>query len=57
MSPTAGREPLPVIVSDLISVTVGFNPFRQQDKTITDVVMVGVFVAVTLAVVAWAVLG
>jgi hypothetical protein len=36
---------------------VGFNPFRQQDKTATDVVIVVTFIAVTLVVVLWAFLG
>ena len=36
---------------------VGFNPFRQQENTRTDVVVVVVFLAVTLLVVGWAVLG
>jgi len=36
---------------------VGFNPFRQQDKTRTDVIVVAIFVTITLLVVAWAVMG
>jgi len=36
---------------------VGFNPFRQQDKTRTDIVVVAAFLVITLLVVAWAVLG
>jgi len=36
---------------------VGFNPFRQQDKTTTDVVIVAVFVVIIVAVVVWAFVG
>jgi diacylglycerol kinase len=36
---------------------VGFNPFRQQDKTATDVVIVAVFIVIIVAVVVWAFVG
>jgi hypothetical protein len=36
---------------------VGFNPFRQQDKTATDVVIVAIFLAIIVTVVLWAFLG
>ena len=36
---------------------VGFNPFRQQNKTKTDVVVVVTFIVITLLVVLWALLG
>jgi hypothetical protein len=36
---------------------VGFNPFRQQAKTRTDVVVVIIFGVITLLVVLWALLG
>jgi hypothetical protein len=35
---------------------MGFNPFRKQDKTLTDVVMVVLALAATIALVIWAVL-
>jgi hypothetical protein len=33
---------------------VGLNPFRQQDKTWTDVLLVVGFIALTALVVIWA---
>jgi hypothetical protein len=36
---------------------VGFNPFRQKDKTMTDVVLVVGFMLLTLLVVGWALFG
>jgi hypothetical protein len=33
---------------------VGFNPFRKQERTTADVVMVVLAVVVTLALVTWA---
>jgi hypothetical protein len=36
---------------------VGFNPFRQQDRTATDVVIVAVFMVIIVAVVLWAFVG
>jgi hypothetical protein len=36
---------------------VGFNPFRQHDKTGTDIAVVVIFVAITFVVVLWALLG
>jgi hypothetical protein len=36
---------------------VGFNPFRQQDKSTLDVLIVAIFLCVTLGVVLWALLG
>lgn len=36
---------------------MGFNPFREQKPTTTDVLLVIVFVAVTAALVAWGFLG
>jgi hypothetical protein len=36
---------------------VGFNPFRQQDKTTADVAIVVVFVVLTVVVVLWALFG
>ena len=41
----------------LRSRAVGFNPFRQQDKTRADVVVVIVFILITLIAVLWAFLG
>lgn len=35
---------------------MGFNPFREQDKTIVDIVMIALAVAATAAVIAWALL-
>jgi len=35
---------------------VGFNPFREQEKTTLDIAMVVFAVVATLAVIAWAVL-
>ncbi len=34
---------------------MGFNPFRQQRRTATDVVLVVVFALITFAFVAWAI--
>lgn len=34
---------------------MGFNPFREQDKTVFDVVVVVLTLAVALALVAWAI--
>ncbi len=34
---------------------MGFNPFRQQDKTAADVVVVVLFALITFAFVAWAI--
>jgi hypothetical protein len=36
---------------------MGLNPFRDQDRTAFDIVIVVLFVIITAAVVAWAVLG
>jgi hypothetical protein len=36
---------------------MGFNPFRDQKRSATDIVLVVVFVAVTLAFVAWGFFG
>lgn len=36
---------------------VGFNPFRQQDKTGVDVAIVVTFIIITAAVVLWALFG
>jgi len=36
---------------------MGFNPFRKQDRSTLDVVLVVVFVALTLAFVAWGFFG
>jgi len=36
---------------------VGFNPFRKQRKTTVDVVIVAVFIAIIVALVAWGFLG
>jgi len=33
---------------------VGFNPFREQDKTALDIAMVVIAVLATVAVIAWA---
>ena len=41
----------------LRSRLVGFNPFRQQDKTRTDLIVVITFLVITLAVVLWAFVG
>ena len=45
------------IIKRLRSRAVGFNPFRQQDKTRTDVLIVITFLVITLLVVVWAVVG
>jgi hypothetical protein len=36
---------------------VGFNPFRQQEKTAVDVTIVAVFVVIIVLVVLWAIFG
>jgi hypothetical protein len=36
---------------------VGFNPFRQQDTTRTDIIVVITFLVITLGVVLWAFIG
>jgi hypothetical protein len=36
---------------------VGFNPFREHEKSALDIAMVVVAVLATLAVIAWAILG
>lgn len=36
---------------------VGFNPFRRQDKTTVDVIIVAVFLVIIVLVVLWAILG
>jgi diacylglycerol kinase len=36
---------------------VGFNPFRQQEKTATDMVIVAVFMVIIVAVIVWAFVG
>ena len=36
---------------------VGLNPFRQQDKTALDLVIVVGFIALTLGAVLWAFIG
>jgi hypothetical protein len=36
---------------------MGFNPFRQHDKSTVDYVIVAVFLVITTVVVLWAVLG
>ena len=41
----------------LRSRSVGFNPFRQQEKTRTDLIVVITFLVITLAVVLWAFVG
>ena len=38
-------------------VAMGFNPFRDQKRSTTDIVLVVVFVVLTLAVVAWGFFG
>jgi hypothetical protein len=35
---------------------VGFNPFREHDKSVIDIVMVVVAILAGLAAIAWAVL-
>jgi hypothetical protein len=34
---------------------VGFNPFREQERSAIDIVMVVVAILATLAVIAWAI--
>ena len=36
---------------------MGFNPFRNQDRTTLDLVIVVAFVIITATVVGWALLG
>jgi len=36
---------------------MGFNPFREQKRSATDIVLAVVFIVVTLAVVAWGFFG
>lgn len=36
---------------------VGFNPFREHEKSALDIIMVVVAILATLAVIAWAILG
>jgi hypothetical protein len=50
-------DPRPTEWKQLRSRGVGFNPFRQQDKTRTDVVVVVTFLVITLIVVVWAFVG
>ena len=33
---------------------MGFNPFREQERSVVDIVMVVLAVLATLAVIAWA---
>ncbi len=35
---------------------MGFNPFRDHDKTVLDIVMVVLAVLATIGVIAWAIL-
>lgn len=50
-------DPRPADPQQLRSGAVGFNPFRQQDKTRTDVIVVITFLVITLGVVLWAFVG
>ena len=36
---------------------MGLNPFRDQDRTLFDIVVVVLFVVITAVVVGWALLG
>jgi len=36
---------------------MGFNPFRQQKRSVTDIVLVVVFVVLTLGLVGWGFFG
>jgi hypothetical protein len=36
---------------------MGFNPFRDHERSTLDIVLVVVFLVITAAVVAWALLG
>jgi hypothetical protein len=36
---------------------VGFNPFREQEKSVLDIVMVVLAILATAAVIVWAVAG
>jgi hypothetical protein len=36
---------------------MGFNPFRPQSRSVTDILLVAGFAALTIAVVLWAFLG
>ncbi len=47
----ARRTPVPTML------VMGFNPFRKQRTSTTDVAIVVVFVALTLALVAWGFFG
>jgi hypothetical protein len=38
-------------------LSMGFNPFRDQDRTALDIVIVVLFVIITVVVVGWALLG
>ena len=38
----------------LPSPPMGFNPFREQERSVVDIVMVVLAVLATLAVIAWA---
>ncbi len=49
--PMARRTPVPTML------VMGFNPFRKQRTSTTDVAIVVVFVALTLALVAWGFFG
>ncbi len=40
---------------DLICALMGFNPFRQQQRTVVDVALVVVFALITFGFVAWAI--
>lgn len=41
----------------LVSLGVGFNPFRQQRRSSADYLMVAAAVVICVALVAWALLG
>ena len=40
-----------------IGQAMGFNPFREQKKSTTDIVLVVLFVVITAVLVAWGFLG
>jgi len=42
---------------DTIWIDMGFNPFREQRNTVFDVFVVVVALAVTAAVIIWAIVG
>ena len=54
---SAYRDLGSVLAPDTIWIDMGFNPFREQRNTVFDVFVVVVALAVTAAVIIWAIVG